>query len=123
MQNLAADLVVLIHFLFIVFVVMGGLWVLRWRPVIYLHLPAAVWGALIEFYGWICPLTTLENELRKEHGGAYQTGFIEHYLLPIIYPQGLTREIQLLLGVCVIVINVIVYYFVFKQGLSQKKSL
>jgi hypothetical protein len=74
------------------------------------HLPTAVWGALIEFQGWICPLTPLENSLRAAAGEAgYQGGFIEHYLLPVLYPAGLTRGVQLALGSVVIAVNLAVY--------------
>ena len=110
-----ADLVVGIHFLFVLFVVLGGLLALRWRWVIWVHLPAAIWGALIELGGWICPLTPLEQSLRDRAGaGGYQGGFIEHYLLPILYPGALTRGIQLGLGVAVILINLLIYARVFR---------
>jgi uncharacterized protein DUF2784 len=91
---------------------------LKWQKLIWLHLPTAVWGALIEFYGWICPLTYLENYLRRNQGASYSTGFIEHYITPIIYPSGLTREIQLILGLLVIIINVLAYTMLF---LKHKK--
>ena len=96
--------------LFVAFVVAGGLLALRWPWVAVLHLPAAVWGALIEFQGWTCPLTPLENSLRAAAGEAgYQGGFIEHYVLPVLYPAGLTRGVQLALGSVVIVVNLVVY--------------
>lgn len=80
----------------------------------WLHLPAAMWGALIEFTGWICPLTPLENWLREAGGGqAYQSDFIEHYLLPLLYPTDLTREIQVYLGMLLILLNVGIYIWVF----------
>jgi len=108
--RILADLVVGVHVLFVAFVVAGGLLALRWRWAAVLHLPAAVWGALIEFQGWICPLTPLENSLRAAAGeGGYQGGFIEHYLLPVLYPAGLTRGVQLALGSAVIVVNLTVY--------------
>lgn len=100
-----------------IFVVLGGLLVLRWRWVMWLHLPAAVWGALIEFAGWICPLTPLEKWLRREGGlGGYQGGFVEHYILPLLYPSALTRTVQLVLGAGVIVVNLLIYWRVWKQG-------
>jgi hypothetical protein len=81
-----------------------------------LHLPAAAWGALIEFQGWICPLTPLENSLRASAGQAgYRGGFIEHYLLPVLYPAGLTRGVQLALGSGVIVVNLVVYGFLMAR--------
>jgi hypothetical protein len=105
-----ADLVVGLHALFVLFVVAGGLLALRWRWVPAVHLPAAVWGALIEFRGWMCPLTPLEKSLREAAGQAgYEGGFIEHYVLPTLYPAGLTRGVQLVLGSVVIVINLLVY--------------
>ena len=116
----AADLIVLIHFCFILFVIFGGLLVLKWRKIIWLHLPAAVWGTLIEFFSWICPLTVLENQFRLDNnGGAYTTGFIEHYIIPLIYPEGLTPEIQIILGVVVIVVNLFIYTLVFKKWIRQ----
>lgn len=100
-----------------IFVVLGGLLVLRWRWVMWLHLPAAVWGALIEFAGWICPLTPLEKWLRREGGlGGYEGGFVEHYILPLLYPSALTRTVQLVLGAGVIVVNLLIYWRVWKQG-------
>jgi hypothetical protein len=110
LYRLLADALLLLHLFFILFVVFGGLLALRWRGAMYLHLPAAIWGALIEFMGWICPLTPWENRLRRLAGDeGYPGGFIEHYLLPLVYPGGLTREIQLFLGVAVLVVNVAIY--------------
>jgi hypothetical protein len=111
-----ADLVVGVHALFVAFVVAGGLLALRWPWMAGLHVPAAVWGALIEFRGWICPLTPLEIFLRRSAGEAgYQGGFIEHYLLPVLYPAGLTRGVQLALGTAVIALNLLVYGVVLVQ--------
>ena len=105
-----ADLVVVIHFAFIVFVVAGGLLVLRWRWVGFLHLPCVAYGALIEFWGWICPLTPLEQRLRLAAGqDGYAGGFIDHYLVKGIYPPGLTKGMQIRLGIAVLVINGGVY--------------
>ncbi|WP_354682722.1 DUF2784 domain-containing protein [Cupriavidus necator] len=105
-----ADLVVVVHGLFILFVVAGGLLVLRWPRLAWVHLPAAVWGVLIEWLGWICPLTPLENTLRQAAGQAgYSGGFVERYLLPLIYPAGLTPAVQLWLGLVVLVVNVAIY--------------
>jgi hypothetical protein len=114
--HILADLVVGVHALFVAFVMVGGLLALRWPWVVGLHLPAAIWGALIEFKGWICPLTPLENSLRAAAGQAgYQGGFIEHYLLPVLYPAGLTRGVQLVLGSLVIAVNVLVYGFLLAR--------
>jgi len=112
-NQVLADLIVALHFGFILFVIFGGLLALKWPKMIWLHLPAAVWGALIEFAGWICPLTYLENRLRSASGGQYASDFIEHYIMPIIYPSGLTREIQIGLGIAVIMLNLLVYQAIF----------
>ncbi|MBN2397702.1 MAG: DUF2784 domain-containing protein [Deltaproteobacteria bacterium] len=107
---IAAQLVVILHVGFVCFVVLGGCLVWRWRWVLFLHIPAILWGALIEFRGWICPLTPLEQWLRRAAGQAgYSGGFIEHYLLPVLYPSVLSREMQVFFGTGVVVINVIVY--------------
>ncbi len=114
--GLFADLLVALHFAFIVFVIFGGLLVLRWRRMVWLHLPAVLWGALIEFVGWVCPLTPLENRLRAAAGEAgYAHGFIEHYVAPVVYPAGLTPHVQLYLGVGVIVVNLLVYAYVLHR--------
>jgi hypothetical protein len=108
--RLLANGVVLVHAAFVVFVVVGGFLTWRWRRLALLHVPAAVWGALIEFAGWICPLTPLENTLRLHAGQAgYTGGFIEHYVLPVMYPNGLTRTAQIVLGVAVVALNVVAY--------------
>ncbi len=108
--SLAAGFVVLLHALFILFVVFGGLLVLKWPKVAWFHIPAAVWGTLIEFCGWICPLTPLENMLRRAgDSNTYSGGFIDNYLMPIIYPPGLTRETQWILGAAVALLNIVVY--------------
>jgi hypothetical protein len=105
-----ADAVLVVHLLFIVFVVAGGLLVLYRPRVAFLHLPAAVWGVLVEWMGWRCPLTPLEQSLRRAAGEeGYEGSFIEHYLWPLIYPEGLTREAQLIFGLLVLLINVTVY--------------
>ena len=117
---LFADVVVLIHLVFVCFVVLGGLLALKWPGIIWLHLPAAVWGALIEFANWPCPLTPLENWLRRRAGGAgYGTGFIEHYLVPLLYPPGLTRGLQIGLGIAVLVVNAAVYLWVGRRALRS----
>jgi hypothetical protein len=105
-----ADLVVLTHTLFVVFVVLGGFLAWRWRWVAWLHVPCAVWGAAIEFAGWVCPLTPLENTLRARAGlEGYRGGFVEHYVLPLLYPAGLTTPKQVVLGTFVVVVNVVAY--------------
>ena len=105
-----ADVIVLVHLAFILFVAVGGLLVLRWPKLAWAHLPAVVWGALIELAGWICPLTPLENRLRGAAGeAAFAGGFIDRYIMPIVYPAGLTRGMQLTLGTIVIAVNLVVY--------------
>lgn len=117
MYNILADAVIVVHFLFVLFVIFGAFTLFRFKKMIILHLPAAVWGAMIEFSGWICPLTPLENRLRHMAGQqTYQGGFIEHYIVPILYPAALTREIQYVLGTIVISVNVIIYWQVFRPG-------
>ncbi len=114
--RLLADLVVGLHFVFVLFVVLGGLLALRWRWVMWLHIPAAVWGVLIELGGWICPLTPLEKTLREQAGGAgYEGGFIEHYIVPVLYPGALTRELQFVLAGAVIAVNLLVYAYVLRR--------
>ncbi|AJE02710.1 DUF2784 domain-containing protein [Geobacter pickeringii] len=108
--SLAADLVVLVHGLFVLFVVAGGVAVIRWPRLAWLHLPAVVWGGVIELGGGVCPLTFLEVRFRRLAGEAgYAGSFIEHYLVPVIYPAGLTRGGQLLLGILALVWNGVVY--------------
>ena len=116
MYRLLADLVLILHLAFVVFVLCGGLLVLKWRWIAWLHLPAAFWGAVVEFTGWICPLTPLENWLRAQGGEVtYRSDFIAHYLLPVLYLDNLTRGIQLLLGTMVIVLNVAVYWWLWQR--------
>jgi hypothetical protein len=111
-----AELVVVLHFCFVLFVLFGGVLALRWPKVVWVHLPAAAWGALISFGGWVCPLTPLEKWLRRQGGAAgYEGGFVEHYILPVLYPRALTRDVQILLGVIVILLNLFVYWRVFRR--------
>lgn len=111
-----ADATVIVHLAFILFVVLGGLLALRWPRMMWVHLPAAAWGVLIELRGWICPLTPLENYFRRRGGEAgYAGGFIERYLEPVIYPPGLSSSTQLGLAGVVLLVNVVVYLFVFRR--------
>jgi len=115
-MTVIADLVVAIHFTFVLFVVLGGLLVLRWPRLAYLHLPAATWGVLIEFAGWVCPLTPLEQSLRLKAGEqGYSGSFIEHYVLPLLYPSALTRTIQVVLGIIVIAVNLGIYGYLLRR--------
>ena len=111
--NLLADLVVLIHLLFVLFSLLGALLVIRWRKMMWLHLPTAFWAAGVEFSGRICPLTPLENWLRIRGGGAgYAGDFIGQYLMWLLYPSGLTRDVQIILGAIVVGINIGIYGYV-----------
>jgi Protein of Unknown function (DUF2784) len=115
-----ADLVLGLHVLFVLFVVLGGLLLVRWPRLVWIHLPAAVWGAMIELGGWICPLTPLENMLRARAGDAgYEGGFIEHYILPVLYPGNLTRGIQLALAGVVIVVNLGIYGYAYRKAYQR----
>ncbi|MFI8744640.1 DUF2784 domain-containing protein [Pseudomonas sp. NPDC077186] len=108
--RLAADALVLLHLAFILFVLGGGLLLLRWPRLAWLHLPAVAWGATVEFFHLLCPLTPWENQLRRAAGQAgYDGGFVEHYLIPLIYPAGLTAQLQLWLGAVVLLVNGAVY--------------
>lgn len=112
--QLLADMVLGAHFLFVVFAMLGALLLIRWPWVIWGHLPAVGWAAWIEFSGKICPLTPLENALRIRGGGSgYAGDFVGHYILGLLYPDGLTRRIQIVLGALVLVINLAIYGYVF----------
>jgi hypothetical protein len=116
LHRLLADAVAVLHLLFVAFAVMGGLLALRWRWLPCLHLPALAWAATVEFTGWICPLTPLENRLRMAGGAAgYSGGFVDHYLLPLLYPASLDRETQLVLGLGLLAINAVAYWLVWRR--------
>lgn len=116
LYRIAADGLVLFHLSFIVFVLFGGLLVLKWYRVALLHLPAATWGVMVEVLHLPCPLTYWENLMRHAAGQTeYAGGFIEHYVWPIIYPARLTPQIQLALGSVVLVINLLVYGRLIRQ--------
>jgi len=112
LYNSLADLVVILHFLFVLFVVLGGFLTLWRTAVAWLHVPAFLWGAAAEFFGWICPLTHLESILRQKGGVVVYnngSGFIDHYIVPILYPAALTRKMQLWLGSAVLLLNSVIY--------------
>jgi hypothetical protein len=114
--RVAADLVVVVHLAFVLFAVLGALLTLRWRWVAWIHIPLAAWAAFVEFANWICPLTPLENRLRRLAGeSGYGGGFLEHYVVPMIYPSGLTRAVQIILGSLVVALNVVVYAWLFTR--------
>ena len=119
--RLLADFVLVVHAAFVVFVMLGGLAVLRWPRLAWVHLPVVIWGAGIEFAGGICPLTPLENHWRRlagEHG--YTGGFVEQYVLAALYPEGLTRGIQLALGLLVIAVNAVIYFRVWTRHKTSR---
>lgn len=111
-----ADLVIILHFAFIVYAILGGLLGLWRKWSFFIHPPAVLWAAVVEFQGWICPLTPLENYLRFAGGSpGYQGGFVERYLIPIIYPPRLTHEIQWILGGIAVIVNIGIYWFVLSR--------
>jgi hypothetical protein len=116
LAHFAANAIVLIHVVFILFVLFVAWLVLRWKWVAWLHVPAFAWGAAIEFLGAVCPLTPLEQRLRELAGErGYTGGFVDHYIVPVMYPAGLTPAVQLWLGVFVVALNVAIYAFVLAR--------
>lgn len=114
-SHFAATTIALLHFGFILFVLFGGILLLKWPRLVWLHLPAAAWGVLIEFFSWYCPLTKWENYFLQVAGKAgYSDGFVSHYLMPIIYPAGLTRGLEIAIGVFVLLLNSAIYMRVFR---------
>jgi len=110
---IAANAIVIVHFAFVCFVIGGGLLVPRWRWIALIHVPSVIWAVLIEFQGWVCPLTPLEQQLREAGNQAgYSGGFVEHYILHLLYPEYLDRDIQIALGTLVVVVNLIIYAYV-----------
>jgi hypothetical protein len=124
MYQFLADLVLTLHVTFVVFVLCGGLLVRRWRWLAWLHLPAAAWATTVEFSGWVCPLTLVENWLRKQAGETgYQSGFIADYLLPILYPHDLTRDFQINLGIVGVAIIILMYSWLWRRPKVTVKSV
>ena len=118
-----ADIVLVLHLGFVLFVVAGAFLILRWPRLAWVQPPAALWGVLVEWSGWICPLTPLENRLRAQGGAAgYAGGFVEHYLVPVLYPASLSRGVQVVLGATVLVVNVIAYAFVLARTTASRRS-
>lgn len=123
LHRLLADAVLVIHFAFVLFVVLGGLLVVRWPRLAWIHVPVALYGAMIEFAGFICPLTPLENSLRRSGGEAgYEGGFIEHYITAALYPAGLTRQIQIALGIAVLALNAGIYGVLVRRRLRMRRD-
>jgi hypothetical protein len=117
-----ADLLLIVHLLFILFVLFGGFLILWKKWIIPIHLVCASWGVAIELFRWVCPLTPLENDMRMLSGQAgYEGGFIEHYLMPIVYPGQLTPDIQFILGSLVMLTNIFIYYFVVQRIRKRKR--
>jgi len=116
-----ADLVVLVHLAFVLFAVLGGLLVFRRKRYAWIHVPTVAWASLISFAGWVCPLTPLENWLRETGGAiAYRSGFIEHYILPLLYPAVLTRRVQVILGLLLLGLNLCIYGLVLRSIIKPK---
>jgi hypothetical protein len=116
LYRILADFLVVIHLAFVVFAVLGGSLLFRWRCCAWVHVPAFLWAAGIELFGWVCPLTPLENWLRERGGGnPYRLGFVEQYILPVLYPAELTREIQVTLGILVLVVNTLIYGWLVRR--------
>jgi len=114
MMRILADLTLLVHLTFIAFVGVGALLLLRWPRLAWLHLPLTVWGVIVGWGNFTCPLTPLENYFRRRAGeSGYSGGFIEHYLTPLIYPDGLTRTVQIALGAFLLALNLALYWYVF----------
>lgn len=121
--NVLANIVLLIHLGFIIFVLCGGFFGFWWRKVVVLHIPAVLWGAFVEFSGWICPLTPLENRFRIKAGElGYSGGFVENYIQPLIYIEGLTAEMQFVFGSVVILLNLFVYGWIIKMWVNHRKE-
>ncbi len=119
---LLADIVTIIHFAFVLFCIFGAFFCL-WRPkVSWVHVPSVIWGGLVEIMGWICPITPLENWLRQRaSGSSYRGSFIDHYIVPLIYPPATSRNAHILMGIFVLVLNFILYYFIVRKFISQGK--
>ena len=114
MHELAAGIILIIHFLFILFVIFGALLFFVSKKIVFIHIPAIIWGSYIELTHSICPLTYLENWLlQKANLTTYSEGFIQYYLAPIVYPTNLTKDIQIYLGIALILINIVIYAFIF----------
>ena len=121
--NFLADFVLVLHVCFVLFVLLGGFLVLWKSFIAWLHIPAVLWASGIEFLGWVCPLTPLENMLRAKGGGTgYATGFVEHYIVPVLYPAALTRKMQIGLGVMVLAVNGILYLSHWQRMRQTGKS-
>ena len=121
MYGVLAELTVLVHLGFIIYVIFGGLLAIRWPRSIWVHLPVLIWGVGVELTGWVCPLTPLENHFRAQAAlQGYQGGFIEHYLIAVIYPAGLTRQVQIGLGAALFAFNIVIYAVIWRAARAQR---
>lgn len=121
--RIGADLVLSLHLAFVLFVIAGGLLTMKWRWISWVHLPAAAWGAIVELTGWICPLTPLENSLRAKAGeSVYASDFMDHYVIPLLYPAALTRDVQIFLGLIVLLVNVAIYWWVLSDRRKENSN-
>ena len=119
--SVLADLVIIVHLLFIVFALLGGLLILWRRALVYFHVPAAIWVMLISFKGWTCPLTTLEQRLRHGAGAdGYADGFVEQYIVPLIYPANFQPDLQVMFGAIAIIVNGLIYAYVVYQAIAAR---
>ena len=124
LYSAVANLLMIVHFWFVLFVILGGLLLFWWPRLAFVHLPAAAWGVMIELNHWICPLTPLEQNMRRAAGQeGYTGGFIDHYINLLIYPEGLTPEIQQILGVSVLLLNAVIYGIWLLQRLIVSKRV
>ena len=125
LQSATANFLMIVHLMFVLFVILGGLLLFWWPRTAFIHLPSLAWGVIIELNNWICPLTPLEQGLRHAAGEeGYSDGFIDHYIIPLIYPEGLTPEIQQMLGFSVLLLNVIIYgAWLLKRNITRKRVL
>ena len=116
-----ADFVLIVHFAFVVFAVFGAFLVVRWHWLVWIHVPLALWDVVVEFTGWFCPLTHLEHWLRAKSVMTVQDiGFVEQYLLPLLYPTALTRRLQVVLGAIVLGINGLIYSWILRRDLRVR---
>jgi hypothetical protein len=121
--GLLADLLVVLHVIFVLFVLFGGLLVFKWPRVLWWHLPAMAWGALVEFTGWFCPLSSLESWLRMQSGeSGFQGDFVSRWFLPVLYPDFLSRRIQFALGCLVLGLNIIIYAWIWQRRLNPSHA-
>ncbi len=124
LYSILSRLIVLLHFAFILFVLFGALLVLKWPKIVWVHIPLALWGIIVEYFNFICPLTPWENNFRRlASSTVYKSGFIEHYIIPLMYPEGLSRNLQFILGSLVVIINLLIYGFIIYRSFRNRKAI